>query len=418
MVQSAAAQVFIQADEENGLVSLGNEKFRRVFRIDEVNHAFYTNSFKNELSGVDWCRPGSDEFAVAVDDQLVTAGASSKMFRYASHHVRTATAADGPKTLQVDLDGMNGTAAASLRVRLFYQIYPHLAVVRKWLEIENLGRRERKLSGLEWERVNLAAGWNPKAVVYSDYGHTMKPVPFLGGPEDPAVLLYFWDKAEGLVVGNEAPSVMKRTMVTGDDSRVSIAMNSDGSDLPFRKYLKPGEVFQSPKGFIVLYHGETWQNAFEGDFAAFVRQYLGVKLFERPRPPMFVYSPYVPFNADFSETLYTQLIDAAADSGVDCFQVTWAWSDDIEPQRGTTAQGDYLPSPAKFPNGLKPVIDHIKARGMKPCLYFSLANADRRGRVFKSHPEWAMLNKNGDPESLHQLTLKNGATMCFRLALV
>src|ERR1035437_3963210 len=73
-----AAQVFVQAGVENRRISLANEKFRRMLRIDEANHAFFTTSFNNDLSGVDLCLPGSEEFAFYADDHLVTGGASSR----------------------------------------------------------------------------------------------------------------------------------------------------------------------------------------------------------------------------------------------------------------------------------------------------------------------------------------------------
>lgn len=411
-VYAQASIEFIAAKSE---IVLSNPKFRRVLKLD-AQQGITTTSFRNELTGSEMCQPDSEEFALRVDEKTVTGGIKNAAFAYRDHSVEEGP--NGRRILRVRLQGKDGTPSAGLEVALFYEIYPDVAVVRKWLEITNRGGVVHSLSELEWERLNLSLGWPSGASVFGYYGQAMTRPPYAGGTEDPAIAVLF-DRArgasvEGFIVGNEAPSVMKRTEIYLDDgARISVAMNREASTLPFRRYLEPGATFRSPKSFIVLCAAKAWQDAFEDDFATFVREYLGVKLFERHRPPMFVYSPYMPFDSDFSEKLYHELIDPAAASGVDYFQVTWAWSDDINPKSGATQQGDYRVSPEKFPNGLGPVIEHIRAKGMKPCLYFSLANVDQRGRVFQAHPEWAIRNSQGEAESLHQTHQTNGATMCL-----
>ena len=414
LAPAARAQAGIEFVAAKSEIVLRNTKFRRVLKLD-AQRGVSTTSFRNEQTGTELCQPESEEFAFRVDGQTVTGGLKAASFAYRDYSIEEGPG--GRRVLRVRLQGKDATFTAGLDVTLFYEIYPDVAVVRKWLEIANRGNTVRSLSEVEWERLNLSLGWPPTASVFGHYGQAMTRPPYVGGTEDPAIAVLF-DRArgasvEGFLAGNEAPSVMKRTEIYPDGARISITMNREGSALPFRRYLEPGTVFRSPKGFIVLQAGRAWQDAVEGDFATFIRKYMGVRLFERRRPPMFVYSPYMPWDTDFSEKLYHELIDPAAASGVDYFQVTWAWTDDINPKAGETQQGDYRVSPEKFPNGLGPVIDHIRAKGMKPCLYFSLANVDRRGRVFQAHPEWAIRNSRGEPENVHQLHQANAATMCL-----
>jgi alpha-galactosidase len=410
-IQAQASIDFLPSKSE---IVLRNPKFRRVLNIDP-ERGITTSSFRNEQTGTEVCQPGSDEFAFRVEGQTVTGAFKAAAFAYRDHSVEEGPG--GRRILRVRLQGKGGTTSAGLDVTLFYEIYPDVAVVRKWLEIVNRGTVVRNVSEVEWERLNLGVGHPFAASVFGYYGQAMTRPPYVGGTEDPAIAVLFdgprGASVEGFIVGNEAPSVMKRTEIYPDGARISITMNREASALPFRCYLQPGATFRSPKGFLVLQAARAWQNAFEGDFATFIRKYMGVKLFERRRPPMFVYSPYMPFDADFSEKLYHELIDQAAASGVDYFQVTWGWTDDIDPKSGVTQQGDYRPSPEKFPNGLGPVIEHIRAKGMKPCLYFSVANADRRGRVFKAHPEWAIRDSRGEPETVHSIERPNQVTMCL-----
>jgi alpha-galactosidase len=55
----------------------------------------------------------------------------------------------------------------------------------------------------------------------------------------------------------------------------------------------------------------------------------------------------------------------------------------------------------KFPNGLKPVFDYIKSKGMKPGLWLSMGAASADSKVFKAHPEWFAKYKDGNFVNLH-----------------
>ncbi len=54
----------------------------------------------------------------------------------------------------------------------------------------------------------------------------------------------------------------------------------------------------------------------------------------------------------------------------------------------------------KFPNGLKPVFDYIKSKGMKPGIWISLATAQSDSKVYQEHPEWLVRKADGDPINL------------------
>ena len=75
--------------------------------------------------------------------------------------------------------------------------------------------------------------------------------------------------------------------------------------------------------------------------------------------------------------------------------------------------GDWEIDENKFPHGLKPVFDYIKSLGMKPGLWISIGSAAPGSRVFKSHPEWFVRDKNGSFTSLHLPGDKERFTACF-----
>jgi len=75
--------------------------------------------------------------------------------------------------------------------------------------------------------------------------------------------------------------------------------------------------------------------------------------------------------------------------------------------------GDWGIDMQKFPNGLKPVFDYIKSLGMKPGLWVSIGSAAPSSKVYKAHPEWFVIDKNGNPTSLHAPDDKGKFTACF-----
>jgi alpha-galactosidase len=78
--------------------------------------------------------------------------------------------------------------------------------------------------------------------------------------------------------------------------------------------------------------------------------------------------------------------------------------------------GDWNVNRTKFPNGLKPVFDRIKALGMKPGLWFSFSTMRRDSEVFQAHPEWALRGPDGEPLDLQTPGKKEFSTACLTSA--
>lgn len=64
-----------------------------------------------------------------------------------------------------------------------------------------------------------------------------------------------------------------------------------------------------------------------------------------------------------------------------------------------TFVGDWLdPNPAKFPSGLKYVVDRIHAKGYMAGLWLAPFCCQKASKTFKEHPDWFIKDKNGKPE--------------------
>ncbi len=108
---------------------------------------------------------------------------------------------------------------------------------------------------------------------------------------------------------------------------------------------------------------------------------------------------------------------AAAESGIRQFEVDCGWHTAYgnigKKVEWIANTGDWLVDKMKFPNGLKPVFDTVRKLGMEPGLWISVGSAASASRVFKDHPEWAMLDKKGLPGNMHDISDWDLNTMCF-----
>lgn len=369
---------------------IGNRFLQRKFVIGEGG--VYTGSFVNKLSGKDYSRKGSEEFYFAVDGKGVSGTNAAFVFKNKSLQRK----ADGTQELRILLEGEQVFA------ELVYELYDELSVVRKQLIITNKTKKPVAITDLEVERLNLEPVSQQMTDIYAEYGSHLTWRPYKGNHHDAAILVYHTYEKEGFILGNEAPSVLKKTEIYQHNTQISIGMNEIGHHYPFKKWLAPGERFQSPKAFICMVRSKKWEDAFEGPFADFVRTRMGVKLFEKKKVPFAFYNTWRPFYTKISDTLVRQLADGLSGTGIDLLIVDDGWQ---------SRHGDWEAHPEKFPNGLKPVCDYIIEKGMKPGLWLSLATVNDQSKVFREHPEWAVRNKAGKPTYLHVDSDKNHYTM-------
>ncbi len=309
-----------------------------------------------------------------------------------------------------DLRGGDGAAVTLLstdkkvEVAVKYLLYPDLPVIRKSLVIKNSGDAEVALESVDVEKFQVA-GYYPTTFswICGDYGRRRSIGPYDGNMQDALVIVHNMDWQAGIVIGNEAAGVMKHTSVFWDSPTICSGLTHKDARFPFRKWLKPGESFETPQVFTMVYNGhqdpDEMLNTAVPDF---VRKHLGIRLSELKEKPTFVYNTWNPFKKDINERLIMELAKAAAWAGMKEFVIDDGWQD---------SYGDWGIDKKKFPNGLKPVFDYIKSLGMKPGLWVSVGSAAPASKVFQQHPEWFVKDENGKLTSLHGEADKY--TACF-----
>jgi len=316
--------------------------------------------------------------------------------------------------IQVITDDNEGSGAAvrlisqdkKVELTLKFLMYPNSPTVRKSLVIKNLTDAIVKLESVDAEKFEVPAYYPVTySWIYHDYGRRRYIGPYDGGKQDALIIVHDMNSEQGIVLGNEATGVMKHTSVFYEAQDICVGLTHKNSLFPFRKWIKKGESFETPQVFTMVYnHQKTPDEILNTAVPDFVRKYMGIRLSELKDKPTFVYNTWEPFYKGINDKLVMELAKAAADAGMKEFVIDDGWQD---------SYGDWGIDLKKFPDGLKPVFDYIKSLGMKPGLWVSIGSASPESKVFKAHPEWFVLDKNGKPTSLHAPDDKEKFTACF-----
>ena len=169
-----------------------------------------------------------------------------------------------------------------------------------------------------------------------------------------------------------------------------------------------GELFEP--GEIILGPGESYVSptAYAGadteDFHAFVREELttwpGGTMSPRPVTLNTWEGNYFEHQMDSLKAQAT----AASELGIERFVLDDGWFGKRDDD--TTSLGDWDIDARKYPDGLKPLVDHVTGLGMQFGIWFEPEMVNPVSELYKAHPDWA-LTIEGRPilESRTQLVL-------------
>lgn len=365
---------------------LDNGNVRRIVSLGKAGKTVSTDSLTFSGSKWQFIRGAAHEFSLEADGKLLTG--SDGLEITGCHAARDSLQGQGAT---IALRTRKGNTP-SLEIELTWLLYPDLPVIRKRLAVRNTGSADVRLEAVDMEV--LSPAWeDTHAWCMGNYARNRRLGPFTGNWEDCAVIVHNIQEQRGIMLGNEAPGVMKRTTVFLDGQTATIGLTRPGGEYPFRKWLKSGEQWESPSCFTAIYRdsADPW-TTLNGPVSDFVRRHMGIRLAAIPEKPVFVYNTWNPFRTDLNEGLIRELAEAAAKCGVEEFVIDDGWQ---------INRGDWQIDKKKFPHGLKPVFEHIASLGMKPGLWISLATAETSSAVFREHPEWFVKNREGKPSNLH-----------------
>ncbi len=299
-------------------------------------------------------------------------------------------------------------------VVLRYVFFPDMPVIKKSIAFINRSSEEMHLEAVDVEK--LTTSFYP--VLFSGFGRQKHLSTYFGDHDDALCMLHDYGTNSGILFTNMSPGVLKKLAFNTKLNDVSLGLTDKTSRYPFGKYIAAGQQWEAPAVVTLPYIDtmDPWK-VMNTTFADYQRKYAGFSIFEnRNRRLTFMYNNYIPFHDRYDEKLILELAESAAQCGIKEFTIDCGWHmTKIEPTVEViwvNKCGDWIPDTKKFPRGLKPVYDRIRALGLQPGLWISIASASEWAEVFRSHPEWRILDSKGNPTNLHDANpwLR---TMCF-----
>lgn len=343
--------------------------------MNQKRRFIFTATFINKLSGSSYVRSLSEEFSFRANG-IKLSGVTGD-FEYIDHEM---SGAGGVKELGINLRVMREEVGL-LKVKLVYEIYPRTPVIRKWMEIENVGGSPVTIDSIQVESLSLMPGSEYDLDVY-----TVSPE----GAEMLSPMVFDTRLMEGFFVGNEWPGILKYSEFYSNGSFISVGMRSYSQRYAAEIQLAPGEGFTSPAVFILFFKGEP--DTAERTLEDFVAEYI---TWSR-----------TPIQSIWYENLLTNTmtdagirkkVQLAAESGADIFCITGNWMD----KRGDWNVNQNAP--------LEKFGKYAHELGMKFGLSMELAVADPDSQVMADYPQWVVRSADS-PDGADN---ENGKLMCL-----
>lgn len=378
-------------------LKLNNGIVERTIKLPANKGNFITSLYKPVQGDFDYFTTSSTDFQFEINNKIYS-GRTNWILKDV---VKCSDAASGEGASVILTDENKKT-----ELTIQFLLYPGLPVIRKKLLIRNLSSETIKLESVDVEKFDITEYWATTfSWVCHDYGRRRSIGPYDGNMQDALIIVHNSDKQQGIVIGNEAPGVIKHTSVFWSERAICSGFTHKDARYPFRKYIKKGETFETDQVFTMVYNNhKDPDEILNTSVPQFVRNHLGTKLSALQQKPTFVYNTWEPFGTNINEKLIMELAKSAADAGMKEFVIDDGWEANF---------GDWEIDKKKFPNGLKPVFAYIKSLGMKPGLWISIGSASPKSKVFKAHPEWFVRDKKGNFNSLHWPSDNDRYTACF-----
>jgi alpha-galactosidase len=149
--------------------------------------------------------------------------------------------------------------------------------------------------------------------------------------------------------------------------------------------LNPGESMASP--YLYSAYSSSGLNDLSQKMHAYIRSnILKFPIADKPRPV--TVNTWEAIYFDHTHERLAALADSAADVGVERFVLDDGWfrgrGDD------TSSLGDWYPDEEKYPNGLQPIADYVRSKGMEFGLWVEPEMVNPNSDLYKAHPDWAL----------------------------
>ncbi len=306
-----------------------------------------------------------------------------------------------------------------LRVHLYYKVFAQ-GVLARWSRVENVGKEPFKVeqaasavwnlpAGREYDLSWLTGQWAAEWQLHTapllvgsqvlesrrgSTGHQANPWFALGQSgktTEEAGPVWFGE------LGWSGSWRMNVEHTALDHVRVTAGYNP----FDFGYVLQPGQGLDTPR----FYAGYTQHG--QGEASRILHSFQLAEILPThpdPKPRPVIYNSWEATEFAVNQPGQMLLADKAAQVGVERFVVDDGWFG----QRNSdhAGLGDWYVNKAKFPNGLKPLIDHVHGLGMDFGLWVEPEMVNPDSDLYRAHPDWAMHFPNrARTEARNQLVL-------------
>ncbi len=152
---------------------------------------------------------------------------------------------------------------------------------------------------------------------------------------------------------------------------------------PGEEVIAAGENLECPSAYFTIGHG---LNQCTQRFHRFARQHILPSWTRTPRP--IHANSWEAMYFDLNDDDLKSLVDSAAKIGAERFVLDDGWF----PNRrdDTAGLGDWTVDKIVFPNGLTPLVEHVRSHNMQFGLWFEPEMVNPDSELFREHPEWVL----------------------------
>lgn len=312
--------------------------------------------------------------------------------------------ADDAQTLTITLEDK----PTSLKVELFYTIFPHQDVIVRSARFTNNGddavdinralSAQLDLPDHDYDLMTFAGSWaRERHLVRRHLTPGLQGVESLrtasSHQENPFFMLArpHTDNDQGAVYGFNLVYSGNFTDIVDVDQFGTARVLTGINPQEFGWHLKPGSSFQTPEA--IMSFTTNGMNQLSQQMSAFYQHHLVNQRFSRELRPILINNWEATY-FDFDQEKLMKIADKAHDVGIEMFVLDDGWfghrNDD------TSSLGDWFVNEKKLPNGLQPVVDHVHGLKMKFGLWFEPEMINKDSQLYQDHPEW-MIHVPGRP---------------------
>jgi alpha-galactosidase len=186
-----------------------------------------------------------------------------------------------------------------------------------------------------------------------------------------------------------------------ENQKQEVRVTGGFNPFDFAYTLAPGEQLHTPD-----FYGGFSHDGIGGASRLLHGFEIGSILPHAPHPRLrpVLYNSWEATGFDVNEAGQEDLAEKAASIGVERFVVDDGWFGERDSDHA--GLGDWFVNPAKFPHGLKPLIDKVHSLGMDFGIWVEPEMVNPNSELYRKHPDW-VLNFPGRPrtEGRNQLVL-------------